>query len=197
MSTFRFIRIGNDYDPVIAVSPENSTIKSEGTNFYRFSSWNIEDCPINEFHEISKATALSYFSGHADGLGFMSPPDTIFTSIQEMTEYVNEKRSNSYNEASLNHWASKLQQYDKCVVFAIGGRSFGFLPFDDTNGVPEVLQIEDLQLVKDSQIRMILGKFIIEVSFEKMEKICKLIDYIVQKNYIIEYSEVQELLRFL
>lgn len=210
--TFKFIRVAFGYNVVIAVSPADSTSKTEGSKFYRYDAdegFGEVDAPKDLFTEIPKREALSYFSGHADGLGWEELPNNTFTSIQEMIDFVNEKRG--YNKTSQtdlinievesiilreNFWWHKMALSDEYHTVVVGGRFFGFLTVVDVE-VTTVLQIETLEPRIDSPIRIILEKFILEFPSTKNDDIVNLLDYIKMKNNQLSYSKLQELLKTL
>lgn len=89
---FKMIRCGNNFDPVIIVSPPEAGPDTPDAKYYRCASWQIGDHQPGVFNEISRSRAMSYFGGIADGIGLESPPSDIFPSLEIALEYVTKKR---------------------------------------------------------------------------------------------------------
>lgn len=67
---FKTIRCGKGFGLVILVSPPDAKPDTPGARFWRYADWQIGDHEPDRFNEIDSAIAESYFSGHADGLGW-------------------------------------------------------------------------------------------------------------------------------
>ena len=89
---YKMIRCGSGFEVVILVSPPDADWDTPDAKFYLWQ-WRLGRLldDFTEFTEISKETALGYFSGMADGLGFESPPDDIFSTLDDALRYVKEK----------------------------------------------------------------------------------------------------------
>lgn len=85
---FQVIRCGDNCCLVIAVYPAGATPETLDAKFYRYANWQINDHDPNMFNEISRATALGYFSGHADGLGWHQRPDYEFESLAGIVDWI-------------------------------------------------------------------------------------------------------------
>lgn len=92
---YRIIRAAKYFETVIVVSPPDATPDTQNTKFYRYVSAPVHDCP---FSEIDKETAMRYFSGQADGMGFEMLPKEPFLSLDDVLWYINEKRSELYKK---------------------------------------------------------------------------------------------------
>ncbi|MEK9207132.1 MAG: hypothetical protein AAB922_01520 [Patescibacteria group bacterium] len=89
---FKMIRCGKGFDPVIMVTPHNAQPGMPRAKYYRFEStrW-VGGKPPKVFCEIDADTAMSYFSGHADGMGFEIPPERTFKTLEEAAQFIQEQ----------------------------------------------------------------------------------------------------------
>ena len=95
---FKIIRCGAGFDPVIMVSPSDATPDTPDIKCYRCASWKIGDHEPDVFNEISKNSAISYFSGIADGIGYEKPPNNTFPSLEVALSFVLAKRDEYYKK---------------------------------------------------------------------------------------------------
>ena len=106
---YRIIRVGKGFDPVLAVTPVDADYSTPNAHFYLLD-WlhaTLDKKPL-EFEEIDRSKVLSYFSGHADGLGFEFPPDQDFSSLEDLKTFIEEK----WNESARNRLA-KLENKEE------------------------------------------------------------------------------------
>ena len=92
---YKIIRCGLGFDPVIVVTPAEAGPDPPGAKFHRLASWPIGDHKPNVFNEISRETALGYFSGHADGMGFEEFPREPFSTLDELLAFALDKHRES------------------------------------------------------------------------------------------------------
>ncbi len=88
---FKMIRCGKCFDFVIMVTPSDARPDTPEAKYFRYASWQIGSSPPNVFREIDAQTALSYFSGHADGMGFEIPPERTFGTLEEAVQFIQEQ----------------------------------------------------------------------------------------------------------
>ena len=101
--SFRVIRVSEDYQVVVVVTPHNASLFAsapgggqvisppEGTVFYEHNPLRQPaDAPF--FTEISLDNALIYSSGHADGLGWGKRPQEAFTSLDEVERWTRQRQ---------------------------------------------------------------------------------------------------------
>ncbi len=88
---FKMIRCGSGFDPVIMVSPPEANPDTPDAKYYRCASWQIGNHQPGVFNEISRGTAISYFSGIADGIGFEKPPADTFPTLDAALQYITKK----------------------------------------------------------------------------------------------------------
>lgn len=88
---FKMIRCGKCFDFVIMVTPSDARPDTPEAKYFRYASWQIGSNPPNIFCEIDAQTAMSYFSGHADGLGFEIPPQRTFSTLEEAVRFIQEQ----------------------------------------------------------------------------------------------------------
>lgn len=84
---YRVIRAGTEYGLMIAVSPADATPDSTNAKFYRFATWGIGDHKANQFNEITSKTAITYFGGIAEGVGYEKPPEMPFPTLDAILEW--------------------------------------------------------------------------------------------------------------
>ncbi|MBI3631868.1 MAG: hypothetical protein HY225_00250 [Candidatus Vogelbacteria bacterium] len=89
---YTIIRCGARYCCVILVTPANAGPDTQDAKYYRFADWEIGDHKSGVFNEITRNTALGYFSGMADGLGFEDCPRDPFPTLDVALKFVTEKR---------------------------------------------------------------------------------------------------------
>lgn len=89
---YRIIRCGTSFELVIVVSPHDATPKTKDAKFYRYATWQIGDHQPEKLNEINKDTAISYFSGIADGIGFAPPPDAVFPTLDDTLQYIKKEK---------------------------------------------------------------------------------------------------------
>jgi hypothetical protein len=95
------IRVGTAYSLVIAVTPGNATPETESAKFYRYATWDIHDHKAGVFNEISRGSAIGYFGGIADGIGFEIPPKRTFKSKVEMLKFIRTERTKLVKNAKV------------------------------------------------------------------------------------------------
>jgi len=83
------IRCGANFCLVVMVSPAEAEPEDLNAKFYRYANWQIDDHQPGVFNEISRALALSYFGGIADGIGFQPRPAENFPTLEAAVEYIN------------------------------------------------------------------------------------------------------------
>ena len=88
---FKMIRCGRFFDPVIMVTPSDAQPNTSGAKYFRYASRRMGNNPPNVFCEIDAQTALSYFSGHADGMGFEIPLERTFNTLEEAVQFIQEQ----------------------------------------------------------------------------------------------------------
>jgi hypothetical protein len=83
------IRCGKNFDPVIMVTPSDAQPDTPEGKYFRYepTRW-VGGKPPNVFCEIDADTAMSYFSGHADGMGFEIPPERTFETLEEAVKFI-------------------------------------------------------------------------------------------------------------
>jgi len=96
--SYRIIRLSEDYGMAIIVSPEDAEPWVSG-NMYWLLNDNIPEC-ADAFKEVSDRTALGYFSGIADGMGFSTIPDIVFEEISDVEMWIQVKRNEFYASRS-------------------------------------------------------------------------------------------------
>lgn len=99
---YKMIRCGADFCLVIVVTPYDTTPQTADARFYRYADWIIETGKEGErgqFIEVDQRTALGYFGGIADGIGFEVPPDTDFPDLETALGFIREKREAAYQQA--------------------------------------------------------------------------------------------------
>ena len=92
--TFRVIRVSSSYDVVLVVSPEDADPKDENAQF--FSRNLFVDC--EDFKPISRVSALCYFAGIADSMGYGEIPKNYFNSIEEVKEWADKAHQQAMQE---------------------------------------------------------------------------------------------------
>lgn len=88
---FKMIRCGRFFDLVIMVTPPDAQPDTQGAKYFRYASWQIGNNPPNVFCEIDAQTAMSYFTGHADGMGFEIPPERTFKTLEEAVRFIQDQ----------------------------------------------------------------------------------------------------------
>lgn len=86
--TYRIIRAGAGYNPIIAVTPPDADYETEGARYFEKKSWGPK---AGEFYETNARSALMGFSGHADGWGWADLPEQDFASLDEIEAWVRER----------------------------------------------------------------------------------------------------------
>ena len=102
---YKIIRSGTGFALVILVSPPDATPEMPDAKYYRYASWQIGGDKPFVFNEIHQDCALGYFGGIADGIGFESPPEEIFPSLDSALDFVKEK-----NLAWDKKWREEVKQ---------------------------------------------------------------------------------------
>lgn len=90
---FQIIRVGSRYGLVVAMTPAKVPVDNPEVVFYRLADWDIGECKKNEFCQIDRKEALSYFSGRADmGIGFERIPEDPFPTLDALTAFCKTKQ---------------------------------------------------------------------------------------------------------
>lgn len=92
---YRIIRVGYEYSLVIVTDQPEDSEHSKSDRYWRYATWRIHGHRPHIIHEITRKTALSYFSGMADGVGFESIPKQSFNDLGEVLAFINDKQANS------------------------------------------------------------------------------------------------------
>ena len=93
---YRIIRCGSGFGLVVVISPPDADIGAPDARYYRCASWKAPGIQqLWQFDEISDLEALLYFSGQADGLGYETPPEEIFPTLELALSYAREKCSSA------------------------------------------------------------------------------------------------------
>lgn len=96
---FRVIRCGVGYRVVIVVSPPDAGPDTPGVKCYQYASYEIFDYKPDIFNEISTFEAQLWFYGiPAQAIGFEEPPKQNFNSLDEVLQYVKQKRAEYIKE---------------------------------------------------------------------------------------------------
>lgn len=93
---YQIIRLGQGFGLAIVQTPPGrpgDAKAREKVKYYRWADWAIGEHPPFTWAEISEIGVIGYFSGQADGQGFEDPPATLFSSLDEVTEFLRAKRS--------------------------------------------------------------------------------------------------------
>jgi len=98
LPSYKVIRAGTRYDPVIVVTPPDAGPDTKGAKCYELSTFKdgngISGWKVGEFNEISQREALVAFSGMADGWGFADDiPTEPFLSLEDALTFVRTKRA--------------------------------------------------------------------------------------------------------
>lgn len=98
---FRIIRLGQGYSLAIVQTPPGTledTAHPEGVRWYRWADWKIGEHDAFTWVEINENGVMGYFSGHADGLGYELPPETLYPSLDAVANFLMEKRERPKGE---------------------------------------------------------------------------------------------------
>ncbi|MEK7066121.1 MAG: hypothetical protein AAB965_00945 [Patescibacteria group bacterium] len=78
---------------MIVATPANAGPKTPDAKFYRFATWDIYEHKAGVFNEVTRDTAISYFSGMGDGCGFEEFPKEPFASLENALQFVKAKHT--------------------------------------------------------------------------------------------------------
>ncbi len=96
-TSFKMIRAGAGYNPVILVTPADTEPYAPGSKYYEYSSIkddnSIPGWKVGEFNEISHEETHYAFYPMADGWGFAELPEVPFLSIEAALAFVKAQHS--------------------------------------------------------------------------------------------------------
>lgn len=101
------IRCGSEYRTVILVTPADAGPDDDGAKFYRYSWDGVRGQEPETFQEISRNSAIRYFSGIADGLGFANKPSSTFPNLDVAGRWIRQRQPPT--EAELEAYADELE----------------------------------------------------------------------------------------
>jgi len=125
---FRMIRCGYTFNTVIMVSPPEAGPDTPDAKFYRYAAWQIGDHKPGVFNEINYNTAITYFSGIADGIGFEPLPEDTFPSLEAALQYVNERRITMHQICDNTSVGMLIRKDNRLLLIERKLFPFGFAP---------------------------------------------------------------------
>lgn len=111
---YKIVRIAQHYELAIVSVVDNPDA------FLRYATWEINGQQPFIFHQIYPEEAQDYFSPQADGLGWETPPNQLFDTLDQVSRYILSQRFNSdrffFDQDSSCHWylveASHRQEWE-------------------------------------------------------------------------------------
>lgn len=110
---YKIIRLGLGFDPVIVITPADATLNTPHVRYYRLALLPIGNDQPDVFNEIDEETAMRYFSGQADGMGFEALPEFSFPTLADAEAYVEEKRNEWIRNRLKNSGIESEEDWEK------------------------------------------------------------------------------------
>lgn len=90
----RIIRVGIDYGIVVAMEPATARIGDKRAKYYRYVGQTFANGKPGKFWKVHRANALVYFGPFGGVIGHDGQKSLgkRFSSLEELTEYINARR---------------------------------------------------------------------------------------------------------